>query len=84
LIDSFRKVQGLITLSGNSVTINSLSLDGDRAYARAKGNIINGSADMTFELMPEFRKLEDFEKLLIKKYESSPGHYVIPFKGRLQ
>jgi type II secretion system protein N len=83
LISSFRTVQGLITVKGNDVTISSLTFEGDKGYARAKGNIMNGSMDMVFELMPETGMLEDFEKMLIKQYESSPGYYVIPYKGRL-
>jgi type II secretion system protein N len=83
LINSFEEVQGMVTMKGKRITVHSLSLDGEKGYARAKGDIINGSANMTFELMPEFGELEDYEKMLIKKYESSPGHYVIPFSGKL-
>lgn len=83
LISSFRNVRGLITVKGNDVTISSLAFEGDKGYARARGNIVNGSIDMVFEFMPETGMLEDFEKMLIKQYESSPGYYVIPYKGKL-
>ena len=73
----------MLISEGDKLTISSLSFDGDKGYARAKGDIEKGMVDMKFEFMPEFGKLEEFEKMLIKKYESSPGYYVFPYKGRL-
>ncbi|MBI4826902.1 MAG: type II secretion system protein GspN [Nitrospirae bacterium] len=83
LINSFTKAQGLIIADKKQITVTSLSLEGDKGYARAKGKIVNGNADMVFELMPEFNRLEEFEKMLIKQYETSPGYYVFPYRGKL-
>lgn len=83
LVNSFKKAQGLIIADKNQITVTSMSLDGDKGYARAKGKIVNGSVDLVFELMPEFGRLEEFEKMLIKQYETSPGYYVFPYKGKL-
>lgn len=83
LVNSFNKAQGLIIADKDQITVTSLSLDGDKGYARAKGRIVNGSVNMVFELMPESGRLEEFEKMLIKQYESSPGYYVFPYRGRL-
>ncbi len=83
LISSFKSSQGMLTVAGDKLSVRSLSLDGDKGYARAKGYINKGMVDMKFEFMPEFGKLEEFEKILIKQYESSPGYYVFPYRGSL-
>lgn len=83
LVSSFTEAQGLIIAEENKTTVKSLSLDGDKGYARAKGKIVKGRVDMVFELMPESGRLEEFEKMLINQYESSPGYYVFPYSGRL-
>lgn len=82
-ISSFRKIQGALQLQGNTIKITSISLDSDKGYARIKGEVMNGSINLTLELMPSAGKLEPIESMLISKYRISPGYYVIPVKGTL-
>lgn len=80
LINTFRKMQGAITLRGNNINIDSLSLEGEKGYARLKGHITNGLMDLLLELMPATNKLNTMESMLIGKYIVSPGYYVVPIK----
>lgn len=80
-ISSFRKIQGALQLQGNTIKITSISLDSDKGYARIKGEVINGTMNLSLELMPSAGKLEPIESILISKYQISPGYYVIPIKG---
>lgn len=83
LITSFRKMQGSLSLTGNSLKVDSVSLDGDKGYARLKGTITNGNMDLSLEMMPDADKLNAMESMLIGKYIISPGYYVVPIRGRL-
>ena len=80
LINTFRKIQGAITLKGNNINIDSLSLEGEKGYARLKGHITNGLMDLLLELMPATDRLNAAESMLIGKYIISPGYYVVPIK----
>lgn len=82
-IHSFRKIQGAFSLKENTIKITSISLEGDKAYARIKGEIINGLMHLTLELMPSTDKLKPTESVLISKYQILPGYYVIPIEGPL-
>lgn len=84
LLNTFKKLQGSLTLMNNGIKIESLSLEGNKGYARIKGNISNGMADLSLELMPEVERLTSFEEMLIGKYIVSPGYYVVPIKGQVQ
>lgn len=81
LLKSFRKMQGSVRLNGNDITVDSMSLEGKKGFARLKGRIMNGLADMTLELMPVEQSLNTLESMIIGKYIVSPGYYVIPIKG---
>lgn len=80
-INSFRKIQGALTLKENTIKVTSISLEGDRGYARLKGNVTSGFMNLILELMPSAGKLKPIESMLIGKYKISPGYYVIPIKG---
>lgn len=83
LINTFRRMQGSVHLDGNDIQINSISLEGEKGFARLKGQIINGLANMTLELMPVERSLNSLESMIIGKYIVSPGYYVVPINGLL-
>ena len=83
LMSSFRTMQGSLSLAGNNLKVESISLNGEKGYARLKGTITNGNMDLTLELMPDASKLNAMESMLIGKYIVSPGYYVIPIRGRL-
>lgn len=82
-ISSFRKIQGALSVKENTITITSISLEGDRGYARLKGNITNGFMNLVLELMPSAGKLNSIESTLMSRYRISPGYYVISIKGPL-
>lgn len=83
LLNTFRRLQGSLSLRGNTVKIRSVSLEGEKGYARLKGSITNGIMDLTLELMPDTDKLKAMESMLIGKYIISPGYYEVPIKGPL-
>jgi len=75
----FKSVKGLLTL-GNTITVNSLTLEGSGVYVRIKGEIREGSLDGRAEVMvdasfPQYPML----KSLLERYTVSPGYYIIPF-----
>ncbi len=77
----FNKIQGAFSSKGNILKVKSISLEGEKGYARLEGEVNNGFMNLTLELMPLFDKLESVESMLIEKYKVSPGYYVIPIKG---
>jgi type II secretion system protein N len=79
----FKNIQGALTVKENTVTVKSISLEGDKGYARLKGDIINGNMNLKLEVMPISGTLEQYEIMLLSRFRVSPGYYVIPIKGRL-
>ncbi|MBI4686821.1 MAG: type II secretion system protein GspN [Nitrospirae bacterium] len=85
----FQNIQGAFSITNDIVRLNSIALEGDKGYARLKGNIsLRGKAsggfmNLTLELMPIESKLEPFEAELIKRYMVSPGYYAILIEGPL-
>jgi type II secretion system protein N len=78
-LNFFKSVKGLLTL-GNTITVNSLALEGSGVYVRVKGEIREGSLDGRAEVMvdasfPQHPLLQSF----LERYRVSPGYYVIPF-----
>jgi len=82
-ISSFHKIQGALLLKENTIKITSINLEGDKGYARIKGNVTGRFMNLTLELMPTAGELNSIESTLISKYQISPGYYVIPIKGPL-
>ncbi len=80
-LNTFHKIQGALSIKNNIITFDSVSLEGDKGYARLKGRIKNGYMNMALEVMPEAGKLTSLEKMIIGKYIVSPGYYVVPIKG---
>jgi hypothetical protein len=83
LLNTFHRLQGALLIKGNTIKINSISLKGDKGYARLKGDIKNNVMDLILELMPIKDKLNALESMMIGKYIVSPGYYVVPIKGPL-
>ncbi len=78
-LNFFKSVKGLLTL-GNTITVNSLVLEGPGVYARMKGEVREGSLDGRAEVMVDasFSQYPLLQPLL-ERYKVSPGYYVIPF-----
>ena len=83
LLNTFRKLQGALSLNENNMKVDSISLEGEKGYARLKGDITNGVMNLSLELMPVKDRLNAMESMLIGKYIVSPGYYIIPIKGPL-
>jgi type II secretion system protein N len=83
LLNTFRTMQGALSIRGNNINIESVSLEGEKGYARLKGDITNGVMNLKLELMPLTGKLNTLESMFIGKYIVSPGYYVIPIKRPL-
>jgi hypothetical protein len=80
---SFQTIQGVLHLQANTINVPSISLEGDKGYARIKGDITDGFMNLILELMPSTDELQPIESMLISKYQISPGYYVIPIEGPL-
>lgn len=80
----FQSARGVVRFKGQTVEVESLSIEGRGIYARAKGVIRGREVDMKLELMPEasVMPMDAFVILtsLISSYRVSPGYYVIPIK----
>ena len=78
----FREVTGSLSIEGNAIEVVSVSLEGKDIYARLKGVIRNGAADLAMELMPSGSFLENPLFLMeTSRYRVSPGYYVVPIRG---
>ncbi|MBI5194953.1 MAG: type II secretion system protein GspN [Nitrospirae bacterium] len=81
----FNKIQGVFSITGNAVRIDSMTFEGEKGFARSKGSINNGIMDLELELMPDAgyfaNERESLELALIRQYRISPGYYLIPVKG---
>lgn len=83
LLTAFHTIQGVLKIRGNTIMIKSLGLDGDKGYARVRGDITGGLMNLNLELMPQTGRLTRAESMIIEGYRKSPGYYVIPVKGPL-
>jgi type II secretion system protein N len=83
LLNTFRKLQGALSVNENNLKVDSISLEGEKGYARLKGDITNGVMNLSLELMPVKDRINAMESMLIGKYIVSPGYYIIPIKGPL-
>jgi len=82
-LNTFHKMQGALSVQNNTVYFDSVSLEGEKGYARLKGTIKNGVMNLVLEIMPLAGKLNTLESMLLGKYIVSPGYYSIPIKGPL-
>ncbi len=81
-LNFFETVKGSVRLEGRAVDIVSVSLKGPDIFARLKGVVRDGVADMRMEVMPEKTFLGNpLFVSQIERYRESPGYYVIPVNG---
>jgi type II secretion system protein N len=83
-LEMFSGIKGLLSLSGNTTEIKSLTLEGEGIYARVQGNISAGRINLDLELMPEasFKERNPVFSLL-EQYKISPGYYSVPIISNL-
>ncbi|NWF76009.1 MAG: type II secretion system protein GspN [Nitrospirae bacterium] len=83
-LNYFQKVIGSLNIRGKEIFINSVTLEGIDIYARIKGDIKDTFYNINIELMPGKSFIDNplFSEVL-KRYEVSPGYYVVPLRGKL-
>ncbi|MGE5893250.1 MAG: type II secretion system protein GspN [bacterium] len=80
----FHTIRGAMKiLTPQNVAITAISLEGKNIYARLKGNIMNGTADLGIEIMPETSFEDSSLMMLLDRYKISDGYYFIPIKTTL-
>ncbi len=79
----FSEIKGLLLIENLDIDIKSVNFSGNSIYARIKGMIKKGYANMVLEVMPEPDFADKGKLILIKRYEKSPGFYSIPVKTKL-
>lgn len=83
-LNFFSNIKGSLHIAGNMIKVESVSLEGRDIYARIKGVVNTGVADLTMELMPERSFLENpLISMNLDRYRVSPGYYVIPIRGHI-
>jgi type II secretion system protein N len=81
-LEMFSNARGAMTIDNNTVGIKSFAMEGDGIYARIKGNIREGRARLTAELMPERSfKEKNYIFSMLEQYKVSPGYYSIPINS---
>lgn len=84
-LNLFESAKGLVRFKGNTVEVESITLEGPGVFARAKGSIKGGRLDMKLELMPEETAVPDYLlTAVIGQYRVSRGYYVIPLRTTLR
>lgn len=83
MLNTFSKLQGSLSVKEKTILVDSVSLDGEKGYARLKGSITDNVMALSLELMPAAGKLNTLESMVIGKYTVSPGYYVVPISGPL-
>lgn len=78
---AFHTVRGVITFQGNTARIATLRMEGEGISARMRGDITNGAADVTVEVMysPKYKDMHS----VLEKYRVSPGYSVLPLRCML-
>jgi type II secretion system protein N len=80
-LNFFTSVRGALDIKEDVIYIPSIALEGKDIYARISGEIDETSVDLSMEIMPGKSFLDN--PLFIntfRKYEISPGYYVIHIK----
>ena len=88
---SYQEVRGALSIQKGRAILKSFTLNGDGIYVRLKGDsalskpIGNSALNLTMEMMPKpaFLERQKFVFLLLTKYQSSPGVFLIPIHGTL-
>lgn len=84
-LNMFHTARGAVSIKGPLIEVESVSLEGDGVYARARGKVVGGRVDMKLELMPEESAVPESTMMAIAgRYRVSPGYYVIPIQTTIK
>lgn len=79
----FHKIRGALMISGETINVESFTLEGNGVHARLKGKLNNGIMDMNLELMMDASfKPDTLLHMMLEQYKVSPGYYVIRLKDK--
>lgn len=83
-LELFSSLKGSMTISGDTVDVQSFDLEGKGIYARMKGHIKQKKTNMIMELMIDSSfKSEAFPLWMLEAFKVSPGNYAIPINTTL-
>jgi len=83
-VNMIDRIRGKLAFEGNTVTLESITLEGEGIFARATGIIRGNQMDVKLELMPERETMpHTIISALFGNYQASPGHYIIPVRQSL-
>lgn len=83
-LELFSSLKGAMTISSDTVEVQSFALEGRGIYARIKGNIKQKKINMIMELMIDSSfKSEAFPLWMLEAFKVSPGNYAIPVNTTL-
>lgn len=83
-LELFYSLKGAMTISGDTVEVQSFALEGKGIYARIKGLLKQKRLNMIMELMTDSSfKSEAFPLWMLEAFKVSPGNYAIPINTTL-
>ncbi|QWR77467.1 hypothetical protein [Candidatus Magnetomonas plexicatena] len=77
------EITGKLSTDTETVNIESVYLTAENISCRISGKIINGSLDVSIQIMPDADFKDKTILLLLKQYEVSPGVYVVRIARKL-
>jgi type II secretion system protein N len=85
------KAQGKVRVDNGKARLESFTLEGEGIYMRLSGDLPTGASaavtplNMNLEIMPkpDFLEKQKLVFMLLGKFMTSPGVYVVPIKGTL-
>ena len=82
-LDVFKNVKGLLAI-GDTVNVDSLTLEGKGIYLRIKGKIKDSNFDGNIEIMMDSSfDLYAILQAFLERYKISTGYYVIPYSKNI-
>lgn len=83
-LNMFHTVRAALSFTGETLAINSLTLEGDDIFTRVKGSLRGRELVASAEIMPEpGSAISKLLGPLLERYKVSPGYYVVPLNTML-
>lgn len=82
-LEWFNDIKGLLSAKRDLLEVKSFTLEGEGVFARIKGNITGGAANLRMEIMPDASFKKPSLLILISPFQASPGYYVIPVNMKI-